>query len=68
MKETEWIKTYIDYLTQICRFAQRTIEFHQRMGFTMEPGDLSEDSIPITLHYLRQNDRKVVFKKVLTER
>ncbi len=31
MKETEWIKAYIDYFTQICRFAQRTIKFHQRM-------------------------------------
>jgi integrase/recombinase XerD len=31
MKETELIQAYIDYLTQICRFAQRTIKFHQRM-------------------------------------
>ena len=31
MKETEWIRAYIDYLTEICRFAQRTIKFHQRM-------------------------------------
>ena len=31
MKETELIQAHIDYLTQTCRFAQRTIKFHQRM-------------------------------------
>ncbi len=31
MKETELIQAYIDYLKQICRFAQRTIKFHQRI-------------------------------------
>jgi len=31
MKKTQWIKAYIDYLKQICGFAQRTIKFHQRM-------------------------------------
>jgi site-specific recombinase XerD len=31
MKQTQWIKAYIDYLKQICGFAQRTIKFHQRM-------------------------------------
>ncbi len=45
-----------------------SIGFHQRMGFAMEPGDLVEDGIPVTLHYLWENDRKVVFKKELTER
>jgi site-specific recombinase XerD len=31
MKEKQWVETYIDYLKQICGFAQRTIKFHQRM-------------------------------------
>jgi hypothetical protein len=31
MKQTQLIEAYIDYLKQICGFAQRTIKFHQRM-------------------------------------
>jgi hypothetical protein len=31
MKQKQWIKSYIEYLTEICGFAQRTIKFHQRM-------------------------------------
>ncbi len=31
MKQTQLTEAYIDYLKQICGFAQRTIKFHQRM-------------------------------------
>ena len=31
MNKTQWIEPYMDYLKQICGFAQRTIKFHQRM-------------------------------------
>ena len=45
-----------------------SIGFHRRMGFVPEPGDIMEDGIPVTLGYLRENDRKVVFKKMLAEK
>jgi len=36
MKNSQLIEAYIDYLEQICGFAQRTIKFHQRMWHLWE--------------------------------
>lgn len=44
-----------------------SIEFHQRMGFTIEPGDSTVDGVPVTMNYLRDNDPKVIFKKELVK-
>lgn len=42
-----------------------SIGFHQRMGFTIEAGDSIVDGMPVTTNYLRDNDPKVLFKKIL---
>lgn len=42
-----------------------SIQFHQRMGFEIEPGDGMIDGVPVTLNYLAQNDSKVLFRKEL---
>lgn len=42
-----------------------SIEFHKRMGFTVEAGNGEIDGISVTLDYNRQGDHKVLFKKVL---
>jgi len=42
-----------------------SIEFHQRMGFQIEPGDGQIDSIPVTLDYNCPGDHKVLFMKWL---
>ncbi|MDR3541670.1 MAG: GNAT family N-acetyltransferase [Desulfosporosinus sp.] len=42
-----------------------SINFHQRMGFIIEPGDGIVDGVPVTLNYLRKNDPKVLFRKEL---
>lgn len=42
-----------------------SIKFHQKMGFSIEPGDSSIDGISITKDYNRNGDHKVLFKKEL---
>lgn len=42
-----------------------SIDFHRRMGFSIEPGTGTIDGIPITTGYLRNDDKKVLFKKVI---
>ena len=44
---------------------QLSVGFHQSMGFELEPGDGEVDGIPVTMHYLGENDPKVLFKKTL---
>lgn len=45
-----------------------SIEFHKRMGFSIEPGNSVKDGIPITIGYLNEKDEKVLFKKELMVR
>lgn len=42
-----------------------SIAFHQRIGFSLEPGDGEVDGIPYTSNYNRPADEKVLFKKEL---
>ncbi len=42
-----------------------SIDFHQRMGFIIEPGDGIVDGVSVTMNFLRSNDPKVLFKKEL---
>ncbi len=44
---------------------KESIEFHTRIGFTIEPGNGEIDGIAVTLDYNREGDTKVLFKKVL---
>ena len=43
-----------------------SIDFHQKMGFEIEPGDEIVDDVPVTLDYLGKGDPKVLFKKTIT--
>lgn len=43
-----------------------SIEFHKKMGFTIEPGDDAVDGIPVTKDYNRPGDPKVLFRKDLS--
>ena len=45
-----------------------SIDFHKRMGFSIEPGNSEINGFPITTGYLSDNDQKVLFKKVLRPR
>ena len=42
-----------------------SIGFHQKMGFSLEPGGCEIDGLPVTTGYLGEDDLKVVFKKIL---
>jgi len=42
-----------------------SIAFHQKMGFTIEPGDGMIDGVPVTLDYLGKDNPKVLFRKEL---
>jgi len=42
-----------------------SIAFHLRMGFNIEPGDGTIEGVPVTMDYLRKDDPKVLFRKVL---
>lgn len=42
-----------------------SIDFHQRMGFAIEPGDAVADGLPVSMNFLRKNDPKVLFRKDL---
>lgn len=43
-----------------------SIDFHQKMGFEIEPGDGIVYDVPVTLDYLGKGNPKVLFKKTLT--
>ena len=45
-----------------------SINFHQKMGCTIEPGDGIIDGVPVTLNYLGKDNPKVLFKKDLDMR
>jgi len=45
-----------------------SIKFHTRMGFSIEPGNVEVDGMPITIGYLNSDDHKVLFKKNLRPR
>ena len=44
---------------------KKSIAFHTRMGFVIEPGDGVIDGTPVTLDYNRPGDPKVLFTKHL---
>lgn len=47
---------------------QLSIDFHKRMGFSIEPGNSERNGLPITIGYLSEKDEKVLFKKELMRR
>lgn len=42
-----------------------SINFHEKMGFEIEPGDGTVDGVPVTPDYLRKDDPKVLFRKTI---
>lgn len=42
-----------------------SVDFHQKLGFSIEPGDTEQHGIPVTLDYNRPGDPKVLFSKRL---
>ncbi len=42
-----------------------SLALHRHMGCVIEPGDGEIDGIPVTLHYHRKNNPKIVFRKDL---
>ncbi|MCK5204332.1 MAG: GNAT family N-acetyltransferase [Desulfobacterales bacterium] len=42
-----------------------SVEFHQRIGFQVEPGNGEVDGLPVTRDYNRPGDHKVLFTKHL---
>jgi GNAT superfamily N-acetyltransferase len=45
-----------------------SINFHERMGFAIEPGDGIIDNMPVTLDYLGSNNPKALFRKENSDR
>ncbi len=45
-----------------------SIDFHQKMGFSIESGNSTVEGIPITKDYNRKGDHKVLFRKELQPR
>jgi ribosomal protein S18 acetylase RimI-like enzyme len=45
-----------------------SINFHQKMGFEIEPGNGIIDDVPVTLNYLGKDNPKVLFKKTIHSR
>lgn len=45
-----------------------SINFHQHMGFIIEPGDGIVDGLPVVMNFLEKNDPKVLFIKELSRR
>ncbi|GCE30895.1 N-acetyltransferase [Dictyobacter alpinus] len=43
----------------------RSIAFHQSMGFTVEPGDSETNGLPVTTNYDGRGGTRVLFRKVL---
>jgi GNAT superfamily N-acetyltransferase len=71
-------KTVYEHFFEICRKQNRTVvractspvnkgsvAFHQKIGFRVEPGDNEIGGIPVTRHYNRPGDHKVMFTKLL---
>lgn len=44
---------------------KQSIKFHQKIGFSIEPGNITIDNIAVTKDYNREGDPKVRFKKEL---
>lgn len=44
------------------------INFHTKMGFSIEPGSSEIEGVPITTGYRSDTDQKVLFKKILNPR
>jgi ribosomal protein S18 acetylase RimI-like enzyme len=44
-----------------------SINFHQKMGFEIEPGDGLVDDVPVTLEYLGKDNPKVLFRKTMKQ-
>ena len=42
-----------------------SVDFHRRIGFRLEPGDVEIDGLPVTSDYNRPGDHKVLFKKLI---
>jgi len=42
-----------------------SIDFHRRLGFTLEAGDAEDCGVPVTLDYNRPGDAKVLFVRSL---
>lgn len=42
-----------------------SIDFHQHMGFVIELGDAVVDGLPVSMDFLRMNDPKVLFRKII---
>lgn len=42
-------------------------DFHQRMGFIIEPGNAVADGLPVSKNFLRKDDPKVLFRKNLSQ-
>ena len=42
-----------------------SVDFHQRIGFRLEPGDAEIDGLPVTSDYNRPGDHKVLFTKFI---
>jgi hypothetical protein len=47
------------------RKADPSIEFHERIGFQLNPGDDEIDGFPVTRDYNRPGDHKVRFTKLI---
>ncbi len=44
-----------------------SIDFHQKMGFAIEPGDLEIDGVQVAANYLGDGDHKVLFKRDISK-
>jgi len=55
-------------IVQSCTSPKNTlsIDFHQKMGFVIEPGDGVIDGVPVMLHYFGQDHPIVRFRKELS--
>ena len=71
-------KTLYERFFEICRNQDRTVvractspvnkgsvEFHEKIGFQLEPGDDEINGSPVTRDYNRPGDHKVRFKKII---
>ena len=72
-------KTLYEYFFEICRQHDRhiiractspvnrgSVEFHQQIGFQLDPGDDEIDGLPVTRDYNRPGDHKVRFTKKIS--
>ena len=64
----EFFRVCLDHSRTIVRSCtapenELSINFHQAMGFTIEPGNSMVGGMAVTLNHFRKNDTKVLFKK-----